>query len=578
MEVPREPFRFFCLKCSKAYNRELICHGEKVVDSASADYLPKQKTIIMNEPYLSGKNSDEQLNITLENNLRVVHERQLLERIKQNVMLDKKISIEVHDEKKQNQKVKKEPLNDYEKVEETQTSSGDQKFKCGFCEFKSDNKKATSTHFQMVHEWKKQEAIKPKMSYDDLIVEALNNSSNGMLEVSDIYNAISTKYPYYKLESKSWQNCIRHNLSLSNIFVKEGNTKGGNWKLNEKEFMEFKKAREVKHTNRLKQQEYEIKQKQKYVKTVHNGIIFDCIICGKPHMDKEDLSKHISEIHEGNQPSFQRHDMLCYICNEKYLNFGALKNHIELVHEGKKTRDENPKLTCEFESDDQKATTAHVQIVHEGEKHDAIKPKMPYDDLIAEALNNSSNGMLEVSDIYNAISTKYPYYKIESKSWQNCIRHNLSLSNLFVKEGKSTYWKLDEKEFIKFKKAREVKQANRLKQQQYEIERKQKYVRTVHEKQQQYEIKQKHKYVRTVHEGKKTRGEKPKMSFEQLIIEALNSSLNGMLNVSDIYKAISTKYSYYQMEKSRISFSNWQNSVRHCLWVSKKFVKEDKGQ
>ena len=337
MEVPRKPFRFFCLTCSKAYNHELICHGEKVVDSASADYLPKQKTIIMKTSYLSGNNSDEQLNKSLENNQRVLHERQLLERIKQNVMLDKKISIEVHDEKKQNEKIKDEESNDFEMVEKTQISSGDQKFKCGFCEFKSDNKKATTTHFQMVHEWKKQDAIKPKMSYDDLIVEALNNSSNGMLEVSDIYNAISTKYPYFKIESKSWQNCIRHNLSLSNLFVKEGNSK---------------------------------------------------------------------------------------------------------------------------------------------------------------------------------------------------------------------YWKLDEKEFIKFKKAREVKHTNRLKQ----------------------------KYVRTIHEGKKTRGEKPKMSFEQLIIEALNNSLNGMLTVSDIYKAISTKYPYYQMEKSRISSSNWQNSVRHCLWVSKKFVKADEGQ
>ena len=64
MEVPRKPFRYFCLTCSKAYNCEMICHGEKVVDSASADYLPK--TIIMNKPYLTGNNSGEQLNRTLE--------------------------------------------------------------------------------------------------------------------------------------------------------------------------------------------------------------------------------------------------------------------------------------------------------------------------------------------------------------------------------------------------------------------------------------------------------------------------------------------------------------------------------
>ena len=41
---------------------------------------------------------------------------------------------------------------------------------------------------------------KPKMSYAKLIAEALNNSSNGELNLLDIYKAISTKYPYYSME------------------------------------------------------------------------------------------------------------------------------------------------------------------------------------------------------------------------------------------------------------------------------------------------------------------------------------------------------------------------------------------
>ena len=75
------------------------------------------------------------------------------------------------------------------------------------------------------------------------------------------------------------------------------------------------------------------------------------------------------------------------------------------------------------------------------------KPKMSYKKLIAEALINSSNGMLLLSDIFKAISAKHPYYKMETKNWQRCIKCNLSINKIFVKEGSSKYWKLDEKEF-----------------------------------------------------------------------------------------------------------------------------------
>ena len=36
---------------------------------------------------------------------------------------------------------------------------------------------------------------------------------------------------------------------------------------------------------------------------------------------------------------------------------------------------------------------------------------MSYAKLIAEALNNSTNGELSLLDIYKAISSKYPYFK-----------------------------------------------------------------------------------------------------------------------------------------------------------------------
>ena len=82
---------------------------------------------------------------------------------------------------------------------------------------------------------------------------------------------------------------------------------------------------------------------------------------------------------------------------------------------------------------------------------DMSKPKMSYAKLISEALLNSPNGMLVLSDIYGSISARHPYYKMNVTGWQNSIRHNLTLNQSFVKctDGPSTdkrgsYWKLSE--------------------------------------------------------------------------------------------------------------------------------------
>ena len=45
---------------------------------------------------------------------------------------------------------------------------------------------------------------------------------------------------------------------------------------------------------------------------------------------------------------------------------------------------------------------------------------------------------------------KYPYYRMEVKSWQNAIRHNLTLNTAFTKvprpnnEGRGNFWRMEE--------------------------------------------------------------------------------------------------------------------------------------
>ena len=61
---------------------------------------------------------------------------------------------------------------------------------------------------------------KPKMSYAQLIAEALLTGSERMLTLNDIYIAINKQHPYYSLDAASgrnWQNAIRLVELLENI-------------------------------------------------------------------------------------------------------------------------------------------------------------------------------------------------------------------------------------------------------------------------------------------------------------------------------------------------------------------------
>lgn len=69
------------------------------------------------------------------------------------------------------------------------------------------------------------------------------------------------------------------------------------------------------------------------------------------------------------------------------------------------------------------------------------------------------------------------------------------------------------------------------------------------------------------------RPEKPPLSYSQLITEALESSDEQKLTLSQIYGFIKDRYAYY-----KYADPVWQNSIRHNLSLSKSFLKVQRPQ
>lgn len=75
---------------------------------------------------------------------------------------------------------------------------------------------------------------KPPHSYIALISMAILSTSDKKMLLSDIYQYVMDKFPFYNNKEKAWRNSIRHNLSLNECFVKNGradNGKGNFWSI-----------------------------------------------------------------------------------------------------------------------------------------------------------------------------------------------------------------------------------------------------------------------------------------------------------------------------------------------------------
>ncbi|XP_076025820.1 forkhead box protein J1-B [Genypterus blacodes] len=85
-------------------------------------------------------------------------------------------------------------------------------------------------------DYKSNPKVKPPYSYASLICMAMQASKQPKVTLSTIYNWITENFCYYRHAEPSWQNSIRHNLSLNKCFrkvprQKDEPGKGGFWQI-----------------------------------------------------------------------------------------------------------------------------------------------------------------------------------------------------------------------------------------------------------------------------------------------------------------------------------------------------------
>ncbi|KAM6111139.1 forkhead box protein J1-B-like [Pterocles gutturalis] len=116
-----------------------------------------------------------------------------------------------------------------------------------------------------------------------------------------------------------------------------------------------------------------------------------------------------------------------------------------------------PKIPCKPTSSSTSSTMNHTMAAHPQLAQDIdyktnphIKPPYSYANLICMAMEASNKPKITLSAIYKWITDNFCYFRHADPTWQNSIRHNLSLNKCFTKvprekgePGKGGFWKLD---------------------------------------------------------------------------------------------------------------------------------------
>ena len=235
---------------------------------------------------------------------------------------------------------------------------------------------------------------RPKLSYAQLISEALHNSTDGQLRLSEIYQFISQKHPYYKLQDGGWRNSIRHNLSVNkdklfhiiktDRFFESGLGdevnlgRGGLWKLLPAGKALFEKGRKRKmHKCKIcPVQATNYYMLSEHVRNHHmdpTNETFKCSLCNNGFNSLEDLQSHIKTHDEVSEdyklPRLP--EIKCKRCPKEFSSVELLESHVKSEHfqqdspPSPKASDNHMCNVCGMTFDQNQDLAVHFENVHQ---------------------------------------------------------------------------------------------------------------------------------------------------------------------------------------------------------------------
>ncbi|KAM9319341.1 forkhead box protein P4 [Gastrophryne carolinensis] len=102
-----------------------------------------------------------------------------------------------------------------------------------------------SSELAQNHEFYKNADVRPPFTYASLIRQAILDTPDRQLTLNEIYNWFTRMFAYFRRNTATWKNAVRHNLSLHKCFVRVENVKGAVWTVDE---LEYQKRRPPKMT------------------------------------------------------------------------------------------------------------------------------------------------------------------------------------------------------------------------------------------------------------------------------------------------------------------------------------------
>eukprot|EP00092_Neocalanus_flemingeri_P017353 GFUD01018768.1.p1 GENE.GFUD01018768.1~~GFUD01018768.1.p1 ORF type:complete len:754 (+),score=168.65 GFUD01018768.1:140-2263(+) len=325
--------------------------------------------------------------------------------------------------------------------------------------------------------------IKPKMSYKKLIMLAIEDSPFKMLKLNDIYEWILGRFPGFKSNRTGFQNSIRHNLSLNKVFVKvdmpglSNGGKGNYWTINPK-FDELSHGSPLNRASPVHRVPDHKKSSNAYRMKIPPKILPKTLLSptdpsGKPNIvcksvffdlknDKENgsTSENDGFAKEAEQSESEENSLSAKLSNlsgitiniknelpKQNFEFGeniflqkndTLNDTSSLLQPVKKSQ---PTFLNNLLYDKLRSLAPHPVTLNKRpdnflEKYEEVyaeKPNFSYKELIMISIFCDFNRQMCLNDIYLTIKRWFPYYqqKAVGLTWQNSIRHNLSLNRCF---------------------------------------------------------------------------------------------------------------------------------------------------